>query len=98
MWGLVSVGLVTTGVTLVAAPVVVPALVKTLGFTSEGIAPGSWAAGYMASYGGLVGAGSTCAVLQSIGVTGTLAGAGVLAAVGVAAAGLGVVIERVQPQ
>ncbi|OAE33697.1 hypothetical protein AXG93_2651s1070 [Marchantia polymorpha subsp. ruderalis] len=89
MWGLVSVGLVTTGVSLVAAPVVVPALVTTLGFTSAGIAGGSWAAGFMASYAGVVGAGSTCAILQSIGATGALAGAGVMAVAGAATTAFG---------
>ncbi|KAG6556774.1 hypothetical protein Mapa_001720 [Marchantia paleacea] len=65
--------LVTTGLILCAAPIAVPAVVAALGFTSAGIAAGSAAAGFMASYGGAVSAGSVCAVLQSIGATGTFA-------------------------
>ncbi|KAL3687016.1 hypothetical protein R1sor_013325 [Riccia sorocarpa] len=73
---------VATGITLLAAPVVVPAVVTGLGFTSGGIAAGSWAASFMASYGGAVGAGSACAVMQSIGAVGTFAGSTIAAAVG----------------
>ncbi|BBN07639.1 hypothetical protein Mp_4g05250 [Marchantia polymorpha subsp. ruderalis] len=89
--GLVTAGagLVAAGISVVAAPVVVPAVVTSLGFTSAGIAGGSWAAGFMASYGGLVGAGSTCAILQSIGATGALAGSGVMAVAGAATTALG---------
>ena len=41
-----------------------------LGFKAAGIAAGSTAAAFMSSYGGFVGAGSACAVLQSIGAAG----------------------------
>ncbi|KAG6556773.1 hypothetical protein Mapa_001719 [Marchantia paleacea] len=83
---------VTTGLTLFAAPIAVPALAASLGFQSTGVAVGSWAAGYMASYGGVVSAGSTCAILQSIGATGTFAGAGVTALSGAAVTTSGVVL------
>ena len=41
-----------------------------LGFTSTGIAAGSWAATWMASFGGAVPAGSLFASLQSAGAAG----------------------------
>lgn len=64
--------LITAVLALTSKPVVVP-LVNFLGFTCAGIAAGSWAAGHMASYGGVVSAGSTCAILQTRGATDTLA-------------------------
>lgn len=71
----------------VALPLAIPAAVGALGFGSGGIIAGSWAASFMASYGGAVTAGSACAVLQSIGAAG-LAGTGIATAVaGGAAAG-----------
>lgn len=71
----------------VALPLAIPAAVGALGFGSGGIVAGSWAASFMASYGGAVSAGSACAVLQSIGAAG-LAGTGIAtAAAGGAAAG-----------
>ncbi|KAL2628934.1 hypothetical protein R1flu_013620 [Riccia fluitans] len=73
---------IVTGVALAASPVAVPAVVACLGFGAAGIAVGSWAAGFMASYGGSVAAGSICAILQSIGALGTFAGATAAAAAG----------------
>lgn len=46
------------------------AILPLLGFTSTGIAAGSWAAGWMASFGGAVPAGSLFATLQSMGAAG----------------------------
>jgi len=60
------------GVCLIAAPLVIPAAVSAVGFGSGGIAAGSWAAGFMASYGGIVEAGSICAIMQSIGAVGAI--------------------------
>lgn len=71
-----------------SAPSFVP-VVRSLGFTSAGIAAGSWAAGHMSSYGGVVSAGSPCAVLQSVGATGTCSPAGVTSLVVATTAGLG---------
>ena len=69
---------------VVAAPFVLP----VVGFTSGGIAAGSYAAGMMSTAaianGGGVAAGSTVAVLQSIGAAG-LATAGKVAVVWTAA-------------
>jgi len=47
-----------------------PLVITALGFTATGIVGGSIASGIMASYGGAVGVGSACAVLQSIGAVG----------------------------
>ena len=46
------------------------AVLPLLGFTSAGIAAGSWAATWMASCGGVVPAGSLIASLQSVGAGG----------------------------
>jgi len=46
------------------------AILPLLGFTSSGIAAGSWAASWMASFGGAVPAGSLFASLQAAGATG----------------------------
>jgi len=59
------------------------------------ITAGSWAAGFMSTYGGLIPAGSACAVLQSAGAAGISAGtavaAGVVGGAGSAAAAVGAV-------
>jgi len=74
----------------VAAPFVVTAGVAALGFTATGIAAGSAAATIMSSYGGAVGAGSMCAVLQSIGAAGlSAAGTAVASTVGAVFGGVG---------
>ena len=59
---------------LVAAPVAAclaagPVL-GGIGFAAGGIAKGSMAASFMASYGGAVTAGSACATMQSVGAAG----------------------------
>lgn len=65
----VKIGIaVTAGA--VFTPIIVPGVVTAFGFGSAGIAAGSPAAAFMASYGGAVPAGSACAVLQSIGAAG----------------------------
>lgn len=57
--------------TVAAAGVVAgSAVLPALGFTSSGIAAGSWAASWMATYAGAVPAGSLFAMLQSAGATG----------------------------
>ncbi|TPX55903.1 hypothetical protein SpCBS45565_g08483 [Spizellomyces sp. 'palustris'] len=53
-----------------AAPALVSAGIAAAGFGPGGIAAGSWAAGFMASYGGSVATGSACAILQSAGAAG----------------------------
>lgn len=60
--------LVAAGV--IVTPFAIKAIVVALGFGAAGITAGSWAAGFMASYGGFVWAGSLCAILQSIGAVG----------------------------
>src|SRR6266498_798702 len=45
-------------------------LVRSIGFTMEGITKGSWAAVIMASYCGKIAVGSAVSVLQSIGAAG----------------------------
>ena len=49
------------------------AVLPLLGFTSSGIAAGSWAAWMMSLYGGSVPAGSLFAILQSAGASGGIA-------------------------
>lgn len=49
------------------------AILPVLGFTSSGITAGSWAATWMASFGGAVPAGSMFATFQSAGMTGATA-------------------------
>ncbi|KAL2628939.1 hypothetical protein R1flu_013625 [Riccia fluitans] len=73
---------IVTGVALLATPLAVPAVVSSLGFGPAGITEGSWAASFMASYGGTVAGGSFCATMQSIGAMGTFAGATAVAAAG----------------
>ncbi|KAF9102934.1 hypothetical protein BGX27_010809, partial [Mortierella sp. AM989] len=50
---------IVAGVTCaVVAPFAVVGIVGAIGFGAGGIVAGSWAAGFMASYGGTVAAGS----------------------------------------
>jgi len=77
----------TASLFLIAAPVVIPAAVTALGFSSTGIVAGTVAATIMSSSGGAVAAGSACAVMQSIGATGAIS-----AAVAATAAGTGAVV------
>ena len=59
------------------------AILPALGFTSSGIAAGSWAAAWMASFpGGAAPAGSVFATLQSAGATGGTSWSVVTTAVG----------------
>ncbi|KAI8596686.1 hypothetical protein EDD21DRAFT_387500 [Dissophora ornata] len=69
----IGIAAVVTGV--VTAPTAFVATVGMLGFGALGIGAGSWAAKFMASYGGKVAAGSACATLQSIGAAGLSAAA-----------------------
>jgi Interferon-induced 6-16 family len=80
-----AVATVGAGVTIVAAP----AVISFVGFTSGGIAAGSWAASMMSAAavanGGAIAAGSTVATLQSIGAAGLgYAGTAAVAAAGAA--------------
>lgn len=61
----------------VAGVVAGPAVLATLGFTPAGIAIGSWAAWWMASYGGKVAAGGLFATLQGVGATGAMKWTGI---------------------
>ncbi len=72
-----------------AAPTVAVMGVSAVGFTSTGIAAGSTAAGMMSSaaVGGVTTAGSSVAVLQSVGATGSLMAAGGAVVAGVVVVG-----------
>jgi hypothetical protein len=59
---IITIGLSTPLLVTIGTPVI--------GFTSSGIVAGSLASKFMASYGGVVGSGSLCAALQSVGVVG----------------------------
>ncbi|KAJ3179243.1 hypothetical protein HDU85_004932 [Gaertneriomyces sp. JEL0708] len=84
--GLRIAAIVGTGLLgVVCAPPLAAAAVTSIGFGAGGIVAGSWAAGFMASYGGTMAAGSACAVMQSIGA----AGLGAAGVVGLAATGGG---------
>jgi hypothetical protein len=77
-------------------PAVATAAVNALGFTSAGVAAGSWAAG---AQGAATVSGSAFAAAQSIGATGTLAylGSGALLVVGggaVVGMALGIIAYR----
>lgn len=65
-----------------------------LGFTGSGIAAGSIAAGIQAGIGNIA-AGSTFAVVQSLGATGAVAALGVAGGVGLAIGGLGLLGYKV---
>jgi hypothetical protein len=54
----------------VAGPLIGAASIGAAGFGEGGIVAGTLAAEYMSSYGGVVSAGSLCAVLQSAGAVG----------------------------
>ncbi|KAG0000492.1 hypothetical protein BGZ65_004318 [Modicella reniformis] len=77
--GLLTLALALAG-GAVAAPIAITGIIALVGFGAAGVAVGTPAAALMASYGGAVGAGSACAVLQSIGAAG-------LGTAGTAAAG-----------
>ncbi|EFP89145.2 hypothetical protein PGT21_016102 [Puccinia graminis f. sp. tritici] len=66
----------------VASPFLTQASIAAAGFGAQGIVAGTPAAALMASYGGSVGSGSACAILQSIGAAGLGVG-GVAVAAGV---------------
>ncbi|WAR63446.1 hypothetical protein PtB15_17B45 [Puccinia triticina] len=72
-----------TALGALSGPAVVQASVAAAGFGAEGIVAGTPAAALMASYGGSVGAGSVCSVLQSVGAAGLGIGVGIPLAVGV---------------
>ncbi|KAF8948200.1 hypothetical protein BGZ47_006000 [Haplosporangium gracile] len=87
---------ITAGASIVAgAALSVVTILYTVGtadFTTGGVVARSWAASFMATYGGSVAVGSACATLQSIGVVGLGAAGNVdSATVGGVAAGVVVV-------
>ncbi|KAK3808041.1 MAG: hypothetical protein JOS17DRAFT_553652 [Linnemannia elongata] len=80
--------LAAVAATTIAVPVAIPLVVGAVGFGAGGIVAGSWAASFMATYGGTVAVGSACATLQSIGAAGLgVAGTAIAGVVGGAAAG-----------
>ncbi|XP_029316745.1 interferon alpha-inducible protein 27-like protein 2 [Cottoperca gobio] len=87
--GLLTAALVGGGA--VGAVAAAPLVLGVVGFTSAGIAVGSWAAGMMSAAavanGGAVAAGSTVAVLQAAGAAGLPAVATAAVASGGAALG-----------
>lgn len=78
-WRKAAVGLGITGLVI---PLAFPMVVTAVGFGAGGIVAGSPAALFMASYGGAVAPGSLCAVLQSIGATGAIAGGSTITSLG----------------
>ncbi|XP_063882632.1 uncharacterized protein LOC135112272 [Scylla paramamosain] len=90
----IIIGTAVGGLVGVGAVVAAPFALAAAGFTSAGIAAGSLAASMMSSAaianGGAIAAGSTVAVLQSIGAVGIPLAANVAIAGGATAAGLGV--------
>jgi hypothetical protein len=62
----------------ILAPIAAGATIAGLGFQAGGIAAGSAASAFMATYGGSVSAGSLCALLQSAGAAGLGAGTATL--------------------
>ncbi|XP_030286500.1 interferon alpha-inducible protein 27-like protein 2A [Sparus aurata] len=94
LWLVAAIG---AGVGALGALVGVPAALAAVGFTSAGIAPGSWAAGWMGyaavANGGGVAAGSLFAFLQSIGAAGV--SAATTAAVSAIGAATAVVLSAV---
>lgn len=88
----IAVGTAVVAGAAISLPVVIPLAVGAAGFGAGGIVAGSWAASFMATYGGAVGVGSACATLQSVGVVGLGVGGNIIAAaVGGATAGVAVV-------
>ncbi|KAG0367608.1 hypothetical protein BC939DRAFT_451971 [Gamsiella multidivaricata] len=93
----IAFGVAIGATAVLAAPAAITIAAWGAGFGLGGIGAGTWAAGFMASYGGTVASGSACAVLQSIG-TGALFTAGTAAcATGGAAVG-GAVAAALTPE
>ncbi|TNN87126.1 Interferon alpha-inducible protein 27-like protein 2A [Liparis tanakae] len=90
----VSVSLLAMGGGAAVAVVGAPVVLGAVGFTSAGIAVGSYAAAMMSTAavanGGAVAAGSTVAVLQAMGAAGLTAAANAVAAT--AGAGVGATV------
>ncbi|KAI8596688.1 hypothetical protein EDD21DRAFT_239412 [Dissophora ornata] len=76
----------------IAAPFLFIFTIGMLGYSAAGIAAGSWAASFMASYGGTVVVGSICVVLQSIGAAGLGAVGTVVVSIVGALAGVAAVV------
>ncbi|KAF9914249.1 hypothetical protein BX616_008658 [Lobosporangium transversale] len=84
--------IIATAATLgaVAGPPLAVAIITGIGFGAGGIASGTLAAEIMASYGGFVTAGSTCAILQSIGAAGLGAAQAIASALAIGSVAAGV--------
>ncbi|MCO5550416.1 hypothetical protein L7F22_003902 [Adiantum nelumboides] len=85
----VAMAAAAAAIGVAASPLWVPAVVGMAGFGASGVVASSWGAALMSTYGGLVPAGSVCAMLQSVGTAG-LATSTIFATEGVAASLAGV--------
>lgn len=84
---LIMYAIAGAGITVTTVPVIVTTVSKIVGFTSTGIAAGSYAAGMMSTAAaptGMVASGSLVATLQSIGAAGIATNGAILGSAGAA--------------